>query len=157
MTRVTQYNQNNLHGYRLNYTAKILWRAGRKCLHILNKIKTRPLDYDFYGGANWTNYTHNCVKKIFEYLQKDKKYINRFKWTNCADEIFYQTIIHQNDGLNIEDNCLRYVDWESGPEYPRTLRMDDYETIMKSGALFARKFDFNVDKKIMESIYEKIQ
>ena len=124
---------------------------------MLNIIKPRKLDYDFYGGSQWTNYTHNCVGKMFEYLKKNKKYIKRYKWTNCADEIFFQTLIKQINGINIINNCLRYIDWESGPEHPRTLRINDYEKIMKSGNLFARKFDEAVDNEIIDKIYETIE
>ena len=89
-------------------------------------------------------------KKIFEYLEKDKSYIPRYKWTRCADEIFYQTIIAKIEGLNIENNYLRYVDWQSGPEYPKILRNEDYEKIILANALFARKFDEEVDKNIVK-------
>jgi hypothetical protein len=94
--------------------------------------------------------------KIFNYLENDKKYINRYLWTSCADEIFYQTIIAKLDCLEIENNCLRYIDFESGPEYPKILRDEDYEKIIDSKALFGRKFDENVDKNIIEKIYNKI-
>jgi len=147
---------------------QILSRLLRKIFHtnisvgnyflniITGKIKERKIDYNFYGGANWSNYTHNCVDKIFKYLENDKNYIKRYRWTHCADEIFYQTIIAGIENLNIENNCLRYVDWESGPEYPRILRDEDYEKIIKTKALFGRKFDENIDKNIIEKIYKKI-
>jgi hypothetical protein len=134
----------------------IIMRLRRKICHILGKDGIRNAEYVFYGGSNWTNYTHNCAGKILGYLNSDKKYIKRYKWTTCADEIFYQTIIHQIKGLNIEQNCLRYVDWEIGPEYPRILQINDYEKIMRSKNLFARKFDETVDKEIINKIYKVI-
>jgi hypothetical protein len=94
---------------------------------------------------------------MFKYLDKNKKYIKRYKWTICADEIFYQTIINQIDGINIINNCLRYIDWKSGPEHPRILRINDYEKIMESGNLFARKFDETVDNEIIDKIYATIE
>jgi hypothetical protein len=135
----------------------IILRLQRKINHIMGKGDLcRDVDYIFYGGTNWTNYTYNCVKKIFEYLDKDKKYIKRYRWTHCADEIFYQTIVQQLKGINIINDCLRYVDWETGPEQPKILQEEDYEKIIGSKELFGRKFDENVDKKIIEKIYEKI-
>jgi hypothetical protein len=158
MNRLTAYNLDNKYrgtGDKSKYD--IIFRIQRKSFHILNKIKKRKLDYDFYGGENWTNYTHNCVKKIFEYLENDRNYIKRYKWTNCADEIFYQTIINKLNGIMIKKNSLRYIDWKSGPEYPKILRVEDYEKIMNSGNLFARKFDETVDNQIIEMIYKKIE
>lgn len=143
MNRLTKYYPNHSNGK--IYNKEILG------------LKPRKLDYEFYGGSQWTNYTHNCVKRILEYLENNRKYINRFMWTLCADEIFFQTIINQLSGLEITNDCLRYINWIDGPESPRILRKVDYARIVQSGAIFARKFDDKVDKKIIEMIYEKIE
>lgn len=37
------------------------------------------------------------------------------------------------------------------------MTMDDYETIMSSNALFARKFDEEIDKDIINKIYKEIK
>ena len=149
MDRLTAYTLDN----------KNICRIKRKLLYIINKYFPRKLEYDFYGGSQWTNYTHNCVKRIFDYLKNDKKYILRFFWTSCADEIFFQTIIaksYERENEKIQNADLRYIDWHSGPEYPKILRKEDFEKITYSNALFARKFDENVDKEIIDKIYMKI-
>jgi hypothetical protein len=97
------------------------------------------------------------VGKIFEYLDKNKNYAKRYWWTHCCDEIFFQTLLHQLDGITIENNSLRYIDWRSGPEGPRILREEDYDKIMADPRnLFARKFDTKRDTAIIERIYKKI-
>ena len=149
--RMTRYWINNNRGF---------WtKCGRSFMSkIISKISPRPIDYEFYKGTNWINFTHKCVEKIFHYLDQNPQYISRFKWTNCADEIFYHTIIFNYiDGIEIENDSLRYVNWTDGPEYPRILRMADYEKIMTSNKLFARKFDENVDREIIEQIYKEIE
>ena len=153
MNRLTAYYLNDkYHGAKNKKIQRFLLRVCNKLL----KIKPRKIDYDFYGGSQWTNYTHNCVKKIFEYLENNSEYINRYKWTSCSDEIFFQTIIAKLDGLLIENNCLRYADWDPRYERPKILREEDFEKIIKLKALFVRKFDENVDKNIIERIYERI-
>jgi hypothetical protein len=128
-----------------------------KILKVITKPFPRKIDYEFYGGSQWFAFTHNCLGKIFEYLEKDKKYVRRFWWTHCSDEIFFQTILHQLDGLTIEKNSLRYVDWRTGPEGPRILREEDFEKIMADGRnLFARKFDARRDSVVIEMIYREI-
>jgi len=124
-------------------------------IKILEAFGKRAWDYEFHSGANWFNLTGKCVGKIFEYLKRDRKYIKRFRWTRSGDEIFFQTIIAQLNGIRVVSQSLRYVDFNSGPEYPRTLRSEDYEKIIKSGKLFARKFDETVDGDIIERIYSK--
>lgn len=41
--------------------------------------------------------------------------------------------------------AVRYIDWTTGPTYPRILNEDDFYKIKNSACLFARKFDDNLD------------
>jgi hypothetical protein len=117
----------------------------------------RKLDYDFHAGSQWITLTHNCVDKMFAYMEKDRHYEERYRWTHCPDEIFFQTLLHLLDGIHIEANSRRYIDWETGPESPRILRKEDYEKIMANpNNLFARKFDASKDAAIIERVYERI-
>ena len=51
---------------------------------------------------------------------------------------------------------MRYVDFSAHLPSPKTLTMEDYDRIMKSGRLFARKFDINKDRQVVEKILEKL-
>ncbi len=129
---------------------KKLWKAFNILLHV-----ERNLDTIFYGGSNWFNVSHACVSGILQYLEQNPGYINRYRFTSNSDEIFLQTII-MNLPLNNEivQSSLRYVDWASGPEFPRILRVTDYDKIVNSGMLFARKVDDNVDAEISNMLYK---
>ena len=48
------------------------------------------------------------------------------------------------------ENNLRYIDWERGAPY--VFRSDDFEDLINSSCLFARKFDSTVDREIIEKI-----
>jgi len=50
---------------------------------------------------------------------------------------------------------IRYIDWEhyEGTS-PHTMRIEDYESLMKSDCLFARKFDSDIDSEIIEKIVD---
>ncbi|MDR3049718.1 MAG: beta-1,6-N-acetylglucosaminyltransferase, partial [Elusimicrobiota bacterium] len=69
----------------------LTWKIARFFFKLCGK---RPLDYEFYGGADWFNFTHNCLDKMFTYLKENPKYIQRFRWTYVASEIFFQTLFH---------------------------------------------------------------
>jgi hypothetical protein len=48
---------------------------------------------------------------------------------------------------------LTYVDWETKHNsHLKIMKMKDYEKIMNSDKLFARKFDKNIDENIIEKI-----
>lgn len=55
-----------------------------------------------------------------------------------------------------KEGNLRYVDFSSQQPSPKTLRLEDYDKIMRSGCLFARKFNVNVDKEIVSEISKQI-
>ena len=151
MENMTNYFP-NFSPKKMNFGQKVVWQL----FYRFSLLRPRKLDYDFYGGANWTNYTHACVTKIFTYLQENPAYIKRYRWTNCADEIFYQTILAQIKEINIIDDQQRYVDWSAGGLNPKTLLLEDFDKIIKSDKLFARKFDVAVDAQVIEAMYERI-
>lgn len=126
-------------------------RAFRKMLKIENRyFKYLP---KIYYGSNWFGITSQCRDYIFEYLKNNKNFFEAFKYTKCGDEEFFQTLImdtpfkekiYTKKGIN---SNLRYIDWETGPEYPKVLNEKDYEKILKSECLFGRKFNENIDIK----------
>jgi hypothetical protein len=154
MERLTKYWPNWFHRGK-NMALKMLFRLQYSLYMIYSILRPRPVDYEFYKGANWFNITHTCVEQILHYLESNPKYLSRYKWTHCADELFYQTIILQLNGIEIVNDCLRYIDWNS-IEFPKILRREDFLKIMNSNNLFARKFDVNSDDKVIDMIFEKV-
>ena len=55
-----------------------------------------------------------------------------------------------------KEGCMRYVVFSPDNPSPKTLTMDDYENVIQSGCLFARKFDINADKDVINKIINKI-
>ena len=47
-------------------------------------------------------------------------------------------------------SCMREVDWNRGDPY--VWRIDDFDTLMSSEKLFARKFDEKVDNEIINKL-----
>lgn len=114
----------------------------------------RKLKYEFYGGFNWFTLSKEAVSYIVNFLDKNKAYLKRYRYTGCADEIFIQTIL-MNSPLkeNMVNESLRYIDWASGPEYPKIMRMEDFNTLTGSNRVyFARKFDYSVDQKVIDEL-----
>lgn len=148
---------------KLSGTAKniaILIKAGLKLFYKMPiaSVLIRKINWKLYGGSNYMDLTDNSVKKILKFLEENSEFLERFKYTRIPEEIFFQTII-MNIKLDtvIENRILRYVDWESGPDYPKTLSIIDYQRVMESTYLFARKFDENKDHEVIKKIFKDIE
>ena len=131
--------------------------AIQRRLHI---DRTKKTDYTFYGGANWCSITHALAEYI---TTNDRKYRKAFRWTQISDEAIWQTIImdspfRKNLYRKGFDNdyraCARYVDWDRGSPY--VFRKEDFDGLMSSEYMFARKFDEDTDSEIIEMIYRAV-
>lgn len=129
--------------------------AIQRRLHI---DRTKKATYAFYGGANWVSITNDLTQYIVKNIGK---YSSSFCFTQNSDELIFQTIVMDSpykDNLyhpqfdNDYRACVRYIDWNRGAPY--IFRSSDFEELMESGCMFARKFDEKTDVEIVEKIYQ---
>ena len=123
--------------------------AMQKALHI-----NRTIGYDkvMYKGPNWFSITRQMAVFVMENRTKISR---MFQFGMCVDELFLQTIAMESPyAVNIVNDTLRYIDWNRGSPY--TFRSDDFDELMNSGKLFARKFDENTDMAIVDRIYTEL-
>lgn len=114
----------------------------------------------FQKGANWFSITDELAREVVD----NKLWIKRvFKFTECCDEVFLQTIVNQSKFKErlyhkFYDNDLhaimRLIDWNRGTPY--IFRSVDKELLEETDMLFARKFDCTVDKEIVNYVVEKL-
>lgn len=119
---------------------------------ILNKILTRNSSITFKKGAQWVSFTNGCCQYI---LSKEKSILKRFKFTQCGDEIFLQTLIYNSPFYercyNVCDEYIgnqREIDWKRGNPYNWTI--EDKDFLSHSNKLFARKI---IGKNIDLALY----
>ena len=136
-----------------NVLEKIIIRIQRK-LKLYSKNKLFYKLPKLYKGCNWITITGECCRYIFKYLQENPWYSKALKKSLIPDETFFQTIImnskyKENIYNLVEENdnlmCLRYIDWESGPEYPKILGVNDFGKISQTDCLIGRKFNDSMD------------
>jgi hypothetical protein len=116
----------------------------------------RRLRYELYGGSNWFNLSAEAIKYIVKYIEQHPEYLRQFRHSSCADEIFVQSIILNSDFRSrVVADDLRFIDWSSGPEYPRLLRNSDFDKLVQvKDKFFARKFDEEKDRVIIERLHK---
>lgn len=154
---------------RVKYTHKFYGKAGSvkdllgavvvKGQMLLCVDKTKKYgNLVFQKGRNWFSITHGLAMLVVE---KEQWIQEAFGKSVCGDELFLQTVARNssfaekicNPNTMSEIPDTRYIDWERGSNNnPYVFRENDYEELKNANALFARKFDLEVDRKIVEKI-----
>ena len=125
----------------------------------VNRLKNY-LDISFQKGRNWFSITHDLALYV---IQKENWIQKMFKWSQCGDEMFLQTVARNSEfsdkicNTNTMPKILdtRYIDWKRGEPY--IFRNEDYVELKNAKALFARKFDEKIDNQIIEKLYRDLQ
>ena len=106
----------------------------------------------FYFGSEWWCLNTETVSWINEYLDKHPDYYRFYMHSLCPDESFFHTLVMMSPYKNNIEEYLHYIDWSQGGNHPKILTCNDYQAIIESGKLMARKFDIDIDKKIFDLI-----
>lgn len=160
--RVCKINLFNNIGRGKSFINSIKYRA-RKLFIIIQNI----FNYNYMNkykmsvkkGTNWFSITDELAR----YVVKNEKLIkDMFKYSISGDEHFLHTLVwnssFKDNVYNLQDeldSCKRLIDWNRGQPY--TYKEQDYDLIINSDKLFARKFDMSVDSKIVDMIYDTLK
>lgn len=133
-----------------------------RLLSIQKKLK---IFRKFYCGANWYSITH---KLALDFCKNTNKLLRKVSYTLSSDEYILQTFIKKyskekyilyKDVTKLKDDdyesISRLIDWKRGQPY--VWKEKDFNELINSGRMFARKFDEKIDNKIIEKIMEYIR
>lgn len=163
-TRLYHFLQNYRRRYKIKsinsfftFCERILL-LGQLCLGV-NRMKKYP-DFQVKYGSQWVSITDALV----DYILKQKKIIyDIFKYTNCADELFIQSLVYNSDfknrlyDKNYDDNIcsnMRLIDIKNRGKNgnPYVWKISDWDEIKNSQCLFARKFSFEKERYIIDKV-----
>ncbi len=113
-----------------------------------------------FGGSQWWSFPTPIIDFILEFVNNNKFYCDYFRRVIVPDESFFQTLL-LNSGEdfileNINNELLHLIEWEPPFQHPRTFSSMDWHKMRSDKHLFARKFDVDVDKNILDLIDENI-
>ncbi len=127
-------------------------------------------DVDFHFAAQWFSITHACA----EYVLSREAWLEKvFRHTNTPDEVFLATVVWnspfreklydgqehvQNQDIHNTAN-MRFIDWTRGKSirHPWTFTLDDKDLLMGVPHFWARKFDEQVDARIIDFLCESLK
>ncbi len=125
--------------------------------NLVNKVmpgRTFPLPR-FFGGnkGTWWTLSGDCAAYLVETYRTDRALMRFLKYTWAPDEFAIPSMIMNSPFAvkTINDN-YRYIDWSEGNVHPKILGVADFEKMVESKMFFARKFDMDVDSKVLDKI-----
>lgn len=133
----------------------------RKFVRLQKKIGiTRKFPKDFlqlHGGSTYWTLSKDTLQYVMDYTKNNSEFLKRFKYSFCAEELYFHAIILNSPFANrvVNDN-LRHIDWSvDRGSTPVILDDRDYDALLQGNCLFARKFDTK-SLSLKERIKEKI-
>ncbi|MDP9959754.1 beta-1,6-N-acetylglucosaminyltransferase [Chryseobacterium lathyri] len=129
-----------------------------------DKISEETYKRDFmkgvipYIGGQWMILTRSCCEFICNSTEV-KRFEDYYLNTLIADESFFQTVLMNTsfDGILVDDD-KRAIIWIPDGDIklrPKTFTETDLDFLQTGNHLFARKFDDNVDSKIIGYIKDQ--
>ena len=115
--------------------------------------RRKPVNgFKFYFGSQWICLSRRSADWVLAYLEDHPEYYRFYKNSICPDESFFQTLIMNSPYVSNRMDYLHYVDWSEGKNNPKLLKTEDYERLIRSDKLMARKFDNTIDADIIEKL-----
>lgn len=143
----------------------VFWRKCNGVLVKMQKIlkihRLKNKEYVVQKGCNWFSITHGLAIEIVDNISELRK---QYRYSFCGDEVFLQTFVynsvHRNNLYNKNFNndyysCMRLIDWERGNPY--VYRITDFDQLINSEYLFARKFDYDIDSAIVKELEKRLK
>lgn len=142
-----------------NLFNKILAQLALRVQMLFGVNRLRGKELSVQKGCNWFSITGDFAHYIVDNMREYEKI---FSYSYCCDEVFIQTVfvnspyknnLYMQNCNNDHLACARLIDWERGNPY--VFRKEDYALIKASPAIFARKFDLNTDREIIDMLLQK--
>jgi hypothetical protein len=156
LARVDRFHPFDRFDYRTSrgHAAIKLAQRAQKLLPIRRQLPDLPL----YGGSSYWSLTRICVAYLLDYLDEDPRLMRRFEYTLTPEEILPHTVLMNSSfASTIVNDDLRYILWERRHgSRPAILDESDFDDIVASSALFARKFDRGRSAALLRRIDNEI-
>jgi hypothetical protein len=106
---------------------------------------------ELVGKETFWTLSQECAEYVLQYIESNKALRKFLKFTWGSDEFIFQTIIMGSPYKeNVVNKNYRYINWPEKGARPNVFVETDFERIINSDCIFGRKFDINIDKKIID-------
>lgn len=139
-----------------DFTAKLFRQLSVKSQKAVG-YRRKWVGLELKKGSQWVSITKDLAKYL---VAREEFILRKFRGVICSDEIFLHTMIFNSPYAGTiwdykgEKTSTRHIDWKRGTPY--VWREEDFDELIKSEALFARKFSSEKDKAIIDMITRKV-
>jgi hypothetical protein len=128
---------------RINFSYGL--RIGAKVQSIFNN------NFECYGGYFFSILSMKCLKYLNDFYQNNPQIVEYYKSVILPEESLIQTILVNSKKFHLYNECKHYYDFsDTSHGHPAILTEKDYNAMIQKKYYFARKFDINVDSKILD-------
>lgn len=126
-----------------------------KTFKIFKRKNYLGLTFEF--GSQWWALTYGCFMWMIDYIENNPKYLRYYENCLVPDESFFQTLFMNSPFKNSRKDFLTYLEWDKNNNNPRVFINSDFDLLIgQDDKIFARKFDFSVDKSIVDKIIGRL-
>ena len=114
-----------------------------------------------YAGSQWWAFNEQTTEILYKYIKNNYHELeDYYQYTSTPDEILFQSVImylKETDQHIMVKPSLTYVNWtRKNCSLPVTFDINDLQELALTAHLFARKFDLDYNKEILDKIDEKL-
>ena len=133
----------------------ILTTGGPYKTLIFKRKNITGLDFNF--GSSWWLLTNECIQYIYDKIRANPNIMRYFDNSICPDESLFQSIFVSSPYLKTQADIPIFIDWRGQNKHPKTFTINDYDELINSNYLMARKFDENIDDNIIKMLYDNLK
>ncbi len=124
-----------------------------KIINFITPQRKPPKNILFSGNSGWFCLSSKAISLLITSFKQDKNMTNFFKFVWGADEIYFSSVLYNSPFRNSMVGNLLYTEWPSEYKlHPKVFTVQDKMQLQQSNKFFARKFDYTVDKEIIDYV-----
>jgi hypothetical protein len=110
-------------------------------------------EFRCYGGWAWFSLRRAAVLYLREFLAAHPEVERHYRGTKVPEESLVQTVLANSGRFYLVDDDYRYIDYAKAHKgSPRVLTVADLPLLSNGRYHFARKFDYGVDREVLDRI-----